>query len=418
MNDINEVLKSILTKVLGNEQEALVYSEDPAGYLIDHGVADTDLSQLSIGDTINAVSNELNFAPEVSQTLIEMPTPARTTGYSGGGGGGGSASAPAAASAPVAAAAPPPPPPAPVTMETIQQTVNNYVTEVYQTNETINQNITDNSRHFNVDIEGEVHGDVEIIDESNNVTAAGDGAVAAGDDASGVATGDAAVAAGRDIEDSNIASGDGAVAFDGENSGVVNTGSNEGIISQGSADGAVVGDGNTVNNVDGDGNTIGDGNVAIGGDGVVGDGNATIQGSDDVTAGFGSGDTANFEGANIGGGDGDTQISFGGGSNATQDNDTTIDNSISDSFNDQSTNTNIVTDNSTNDSFNTEDSFNNEDSFNTEDSFNSSVETEIVDSFDTDNSINDSFQAEESFNTAVETDVSVEQSMDTDIISD
>ncbi len=156
MSEINDVLESIMHKVLGSETEALTYSEDPHGYLVDHGVNDYDLSEVNLGDTVTGVANELNFSPQVTQTLIETPAPAPAAApagasapggataapvSSGGGGGGGGHAAPAP------------------TMETIEQTINTYVTEVYETNEYITQNIADNSRHFNVDVDGEIHGD-------------------------------------------------------------------------------------------------------------------------------------------------------------------------------------------------------------------------------------------------------------------
>ncbi len=397
MSEINEILESIMHKVLGSETEALTYSEDPHGYLVDHGVNDYDLSEVNLGHTVTEVANELNFSPQVTQTLIEMPAPAPAAAPVGASAPGGASAAPVSSGGGGAHHAPAP------TMETIEQTINHYVTEVYETNEYITQNVADNSRHFNVDVDGEIHGDLEITDESTNVTAQGDNSAAAGDDQTGVATGDAAVAAGDDIEDSNIATGEGAVAFDGANNGVVNTGTNSGIIADGDANGAVVGDGNTVNNIDGNHNTIGDGNVDsdidVDGDAVIGDGNQTIQGSDDVTAGFGSGDVVNLEDAEIGGGgEGDTQLAFGGGSNAIQDNDTTTDNSINDSFNDESVEETIVTDNSTNDSFNTDTDVEVE------------VDTTVEDSFNQDNSIEDSFDTEDSFNEDFEQDIDADDS--------
>ena len=400
MSDINEVLESIMRKVLGSETEAVAYSQDPTGYLVDHGVNDYDLSEVNLGDTVTGVANELNFSPQVTQTLIETPAPAPASAPAGASAPGGASAAPTGGGGGGSAPAQAP------TMETIEQTINTYVTEVYETNEYITENIADNSRHFNVDVDGEVHGDIEITDDSTNVTAQGANSAAAGDDQTGVATGDAAVAAGDDIEDSNIATGDGAVAFDGPNNGVVNTGTNEGIIADGDANGAVVGDGNTVNNIDGSDNTIGDGNVDsdidVDGDAVIGDNNQTIQDSGDVNAGFGSGDVVDLEDADIGG-EGTTQLAFGGGSNANQDNDTDIDNSINDSFNDQSFESTDVTDNSTNDSFNTEDSFNLD------------VETDIDDSFDTDNSVEDSFDTEDSFNEDFEQTIDAEDSVVEDV---
>ncbi|MEZ5375991.1 MAG: hypothetical protein R2733_05705 [Acidimicrobiales bacterium] len=392
MSEINDVLESIMHKVLGNETEAIMYSEDPHAYLVDHGVNDYDLSSVDLGDTVAGVANELNFSPQVTQTLVEMPAPAPMAVPAGASAPGGASAAPTSHHAA----------PAP-TMETIEHTLNTYVAQVYETNEYISQNLAevDNARHFDLDVEGEVHGDLELTDESVNVSALGDHSAAAGGDQTGVATGDAAVAAGDDIKNSNIATGEDSVAFDGANNGVVNTGMNSGILADGDANGAVVGDHNTVNNVHGYGNTIGDGNVDsdidVWGDAVIGDGNQTIQNSDDVNAAFGSGDVVDLEHADIGG-HGDTQLAFGGGSNANMDNDTYIDNSVNESFNDQSAEATFVQDNSVNDSYNEELDVDVE------------VDTTIEDSFQQDNSIEDSYDVEDSYNEDFEQDIDADHS--------
>jgi hypothetical protein len=141
----------------------------------------------------------------------------------------------------------------------------------------------------------------------------------------------------QDIDvDSNVASGDGAVAAD---------------------------DITDSNVVTGDDNVVGDGNIT-GDDNVVGEGNEVVQGDDNTTS-FGDGDATSTD---IGG---DVTIGEGGGfaSGGDVDIDNT-DNSvdISDSGN---------VDSSTNDSFNTE----------VEDSFQDNSETSVEDSFQ-DNSDN------------------------------
>ncbi len=250
------------------------------------------------------------------------------------------------------------------------------------------------------------HGDQAITDASVNVSAAGAGSAAAGGTQTGVATGASAVAAGNDLVDSNVATGEGAVAFDGSNLGVINTGMNSGVLVDGDASGAVVGSDNTVNNLSGDGNTIGNGNVRsaidVSGDTVIGDGNQTLQGVEDATIGFGSGDVVNLEGADIGG-SGATQISFGSGSNAIQDNDTTTDNSVNGSFNDSSTTITEVVDNSVNDSGNVDERFSAE------------IEVDVEDSFNLDQSIDDSFDTEDSGNVDIEQTVDADDSVVHDV---
>jgi hypothetical protein len=154
----------------------------------------------------------------------------------------------------------------------------------------------------------------------------------------------------QDIDiDSNVASGDGAVAADDI------TDSN-----------VVTGDDNVV----GDGNITGDGNV-------VGDDNEVVQGDGNTTS-FGDGDATSTD---IGG-----DVTIGAGGGFASGGDVDIDNTdnstdIRDSFNE---------DNSTNDSFNTE----------IEDSFQDNSETDIDDSFQ-DNSDN-SDNRDNSVNTTVE----------------
>ena len=398
--EASDVIGDLLRKIFSDPAEALAYSENPGDYLVAEGLGDIDLSGIKMGESVAQVANELNLDNDVTTTLIEVSEPVPAGPVLAPLAPQAAAAAPAAA-APAAAA--PAAAPAPVTsLEQIQQIVNNYTTVVYEGDETITNNLFDNSQTLELDFE-DVEGDIELEIDMSAVNANGDGAVAAGDD----------------IVDSNLATGDGAVAFDGENSGVINTGTNTGIIADGDVDDAIIGDGNTQvgsaeNVVSGDGNTInqvdGDGNVVQSGDGnentqvdtgggdatvidaegdvtntdidassgaevnaVVGDGNATVQG-DENAAGFGSGDTANFGSGND---FGDAQIGFGGSTNqdndVDQDNDTTID---------QSTNLDIdqdIEDNSVNDSFNAD----------------VDVETTIEDSFDQETT--DSFNDAENF---------------------
>ena len=67
---------------------------------------------------------------------------------------------------------------------------------------------------INTTVIAEDHADVDLTIDNQTASAAGDGAVAAGDDAEGVATGDRAVAAGDDVD--AAATGDGSLAVDGD----------------------------------------------------------------------------------------------------------------------------------------------------------------------------------------------------------
>ncbi len=416
--EANDLIGNVLRKIFSEPAEAQAYSEAPTDYLVAEGLGDIDLNGIDMGETVTSVANELSLDNSVTETLIQVSEPVPAYGpaaaaASGGGsaaaaassGGGGSAAAAAStAAAPAAAAAAP----MQVTsLEQIETVVTNYTAAVYEGDETITTNLFDNSQNLELDFE-DVEGHIDEIDiDMEAVNANGEGAVAAGDD----------------IEHSNIASGEGAVAFDGGNTGVVNTGENTGIIADGSVDDAIIGDDNTqvsgsdatvvsgndntVNQVDGSDNVVQSGNDnsnlqidgpdatvidSGGGDvtntdidasghaevnAVTGDNNATVQGSDN-NAGFGSGDVADFGSNNTMDG---AQIGFGGSAN--QDNDTIVtDNSVTQQ-DVGNTDTEILTvvDASTNNSGNldidtdiettVEESFDNEatDSFNTADDF-------------------------------------------------
>jgi hypothetical protein len=367
MNDATAMVHEFLMSLV-EPAKALLYSQDPSGVMVAEGLSEIDMTEVHFDQAISGVTNELNMAPAISQTLSQVAAapaaaaaaaPVAAPAAGGGGGGGGAAGGGAQ----------------PTMLERI---VNEFVTIVHEGNEVITNNFVDNSTRFDVAVDGDVHGDLDIRldNEVTNANAVGDGAVAAGGDARGVATGDGAIAAGRDIRDSQVNSGDGAVQVGGGSSGPINTGTNSGIMAGGSVDDTIIGDGNTqVGDVK-------DGNVAVGGsvtdvetrggDAVVGDGNAVVQGEGNTT-GFGSGAVTDFGKANIEG----SQVAVAGG--AIQDNDQETSTTIQDSFNDQSSShvatTDVVTavDHSINDSFNNDKSFNNDDSFNNEDSFNAHV---------------------------------------------
>ena len=85
MNDAQVAIQAVLAQIMGNETEAIAYSEAPREYLIDHGINDYDLSEVDLGSAVNNVANELNFNPTVTQTLIEVPAPAPASAPSRGG---------------------------------------------------------------------------------------------------------------------------------------------------------------------------------------------------------------------------------------------------------------------------------------------------------------------------------------------
>ena len=163
----------------------------------------------------------------------------------------------------------------------------NYITySVYEGDEQITQQLinyqdfsTNIDNSVNVEVDGDIHGDFEV--EAVNINATGDGAVAAGDDIGNVATGDRAqVIDGDNLGQANT--GDGSVLVGDDLNAPVNTGVNTGILADGDVDGAVIGDGNQVANVDGDlENSVlnfGDGDVTNFGDANIDDAAVAVGG--------------------------------------------------------------------------------------------------------------------------------------------
>ena len=331
-SNLVDILKSLFT----DPAKAAEFQANPEKYMADEGIDDVSYEEINEAAV-------LSFEGPVSQgAVVNTGGASASVGGSTVGSGGGS-SAPAAMSH-----APAPPPPPPVTMppaEAAQQTINHYITQVYETTNVDDRDVYQETNNVN-NVNAEAGSDVDISNETDTTIASGDGSVAVGEggSAEGVATGDGAIAAGDDV-------------------GAANTGTNSGIIANDSdIDDTIVGDGNTQIN-DNDGPVaVGDGNVqaddgsqAAGGD--LTDNDVSISDSDLDGVNFGEGGTAVQ----------DNSIDV-------QDNDVTttvIDNSINDSLNQDNDNTLTV-----------------EDSFNTDNS--TSLDVDISDSLNTDNSINDS----------------------------
>jgi hypothetical protein len=261
--DVYQSLKELVNSIFGSPQAALQYAQDPEGTLAEQGITDGDLSGVDMHQLVSECAADYDLPYSTQQALQS---------YSGGGAG---------PSYPVSAP--------PATSHTASEVVQhlNYVTyATYEDNDTITQqliNYEDNSTNIDnsvdVEVDGDFHGDIE----TTNVNATGDGAVAAGDDATGVATGDGAVAAGDDIEDSLVNTGDGAVLADGDIEAPVNTGTFTGVQTEGDVENVVVGDDNQTAQVSGD--------------------------ADNSTFNFGDGDVTNFGDAEFD----DTAVAVGGG---------------------------------------------------------------------------------------------------------
>ncbi|MPZ86291.1 MAG: hypothetical protein GEV28_40345 [Actinophytocola sp.] len=282
--NVSEVLQEFVRNLMTDRDFAVQYAEDPNGMLAAQGVTDHDLSGVDVPGTVRDVCADPSVPQETRSAL---------QGYSSGSGAGPASSA--------------------GHTQTVEQVVQhlNYVTyQTYEGDDYVT-NLIDQSVDNSVDIDGPVFGDVDV----NN--ASGDGSqIIDGDNFGQANTGDGAVQAGDD------ASG-------------VNTGVNTGINAGGDVENAVVGDGNQTAQVDGDaeGSTFnfGDGDVT----------NLNDVDIEDSAVGFGEGDVTNVSDNTL---DDGSAIAVGGnasGSNTEiEDNDTTVTTTVED--NDTTINDNDV----------------------------------------------------------------------------
>jgi hypothetical protein len=387
-----ESVFQFLFDLFGDEEARTEYAEDPEGYTEDH------LPEgLTGADVLAAIPSVCAALPPEQAAVVRAAyglsgdggSDGGSTGGSGGGGGGGGGGP----------QLPPPPTPDPgdTAIESVVEQVNYYTTVVNTTNQYFEDNDTTYIDDRDTTVDNSVNQNIEafgdVIQDFDNDVVSGDGAVAAGD-GSQVNTGDGAVQAGDDIEDSTVNTGTvgGSVTGDISDSNVVGGDANGSAIDS-TLDDSILGDNNTAA-IDNDGSAIafGDGDainaenvnqgdgtliddVSTGGgdanfntgsgdqavvsdsnvnDSAVGQGNQVqandfdVDADDGAAVNFGSGDA---EGNNVeidGDVDGNVQVATGDNNDQTALNDESFeDNSINDSFNDQSTNV----DASINDSF-------------------------------------------------------------------
>jgi hypothetical protein len=253
--NVGDALKDFIRNLMTDKQFAGHYAEDPQGMLAAQGVTDHDLSGVDVQGAVNEVCADPSVPAEARNAVQSHSAPPASAGHG---------------------------------VENVVQHLN-YVTYATYEGDDYITNLIDNS----VDVSGPVFGDVnavtgdqgQIIDGPNFGQAnTGDGAVQAGDDASGV-----------------------------------NTGVNTGINAGGDVDHAVVGDGNETVQVEGSA----DGSAFGFGDGDVTNlPNADI---DDSAVSFGDGDATNVSGNDL---DDGSAIAVGGSASGSniEDNDTFEDN--------------------------------------------------------------------------------------------
>jgi hypothetical protein len=281
--NVAEQLQSFIHNLLTDRGFAAQYAEDPRGTLAAEGVTDHDLSGVDVPGAVSEACAD----PSVSQD-----TRSALQSYTGGSGG------------PAHSAA---------AQHSVEQVVQhlNYVT--YQTYEgddyitnLIDQSV-DNS--VNVDVDGNVFGDVDV-----NAVTGEQGQIIDGDNFGQANTGDGAVLAGDD------ASG-------------VNTGVNTGINAAGDVENAVVGDGNQSAQISGSADQSA---IGFGSGNVNNLPNADI---DDSAVSFGDGDATNVSDVTL---DDGSALAVGGNASGTniEDNDTTVTTTVED--NDTTINDNDV----------------------------------------------------------------------------
>jgi len=241
--DVVEELESLIRNILGNRSAAQQYAEDPYGTLVSQGITEGDLEGLNMQQIVADSCQGLDL-PEGARGALQSYT-------SGGGGGGGYA----------------PPPAGPATgVEQVMQHLN-YVTYVaYEGDETIIGEITNIDQSQNVNVEGEVHGDLSVDSHDINANATGDGSAASG---LGPATAGDENVVNTGVNLGNMNTGDGAVQVQalGSDVGPINTGEFTGVQADGpvAVTGAAFGEGAEANTAIG--NTTGPGGaVSAGGD--------------------------------------------------------------------------------------------------------------------------------------------------------
>ena len=276
--DVYAQLKELIEGIFGNRDTALQFAGDPNGTLAAQGITDGDLSQVDMRQLVSECAAGADL-PEGSRQALQS--------YTSGG------------SAPSYQVASPPPAGAPQGTHEVVQHLNYVTYATYEGDEQITQQLinyesydysTNIDNSVEVEVDGDVHGDLDV--ETTNVNATGDGAVAGGEYVENAATGDQAqVIDGDNYGQANT--GDGAVQAFGDIEAPVNTGQFTGVqAEQVDADGSVFnfGDGDVTNfgqaDIDGAAIATGSGDASNISDNTLYEGAAAAAGGGDATGHF------------------------------------------------------------------------------------------------------------------------------------
>lgn len=294
--NVTEIVQEFVRNLMSDREFAAQYAEDPHGMLAAQGVTDHDVSADDVQSAVREVCADPSVPAEARSAVQNHSAPAPVGG-------------------------------ATQSVDSVVQHLN-YVTYATYEGDDYITNLIDQSVDNSVDVTGTVLGDVnavtgeqgQIIDGDNFGQAnTGDGAVQAGDDASGVNTGvNTGINAGDDVENAVVGDGNESAQISGsaDQSAI---GFGEGAVTNlGGADidDAAVnfGDGDATNVSD---NTLDDGSaIAVGGDA----GGTNIEDNDVVTTIEDNDTTIN----DIDFSDNDTTVTSVQDNDITQDNDVVV----------------------------------------------------------------------------------------------
>jgi len=313
--DVITAVRDLIEKILGDHATAAQFAADPQGMLAAQGITDGNLSNVDVQQLAGQVCGGMDL-PSSTQTAVQN--------YAGGGYSGSYRPAPSNSGSPA--------------VDHVVQQLQQLTYVTYSDDHSITEVLTDNSTNIDnsttVDADGS-HGDITVDTDNSNATGSG---VATSGDGNTVtaATGDHSAAASSVFGDAQANTGAGAVQNTGDIFGDVNTGAgavqgneiSDSSVNTGTFTGIQASDSTIDHTVVGDHNTVNQ----VQGDAVIGDHNQTVQNHGDLSdsaLGFGSGDVSNASDNSVGhgavaaGGDAtnvsDNQVGPGGAVSGTGD---------------------------------------------------------------------------------------------------